>query len=89
MPSDRSKYQIAVLREDEGKGGSKLIHRIFQQGRKVFISKPINHFPLEDAAEKTNCYWNGQEYSPGAEVCANGKLMRCSGNGQWYHVGWC
>ncbi|MDE0588995.1 reductive dehalogenase [Halocynthiibacter sp. C4] len=50
-PADRSKYQIAVLREDEGRGGSKLMHRIFNEGRRVFISKPINHFPLvEDAS---------------------------------------
>ena len=45
-PADRSRYQIAVLREDEGRGGSKLLHRIFTEGRKIFISKPINHFPL-------------------------------------------
>lgn len=45
-PADRSKYQIAVLREDDGRGGSKLLHRIFHPGRKVFISRPINHFPL-------------------------------------------
>jgi len=43
---DRSKYQIGVLREREGRGGSDLLHRIFTEGRKVFISKPINHFPL-------------------------------------------
>ena len=49
-PADRSKYQIAVLREDTGKGGSKLMHRIFEPGRRVFISHPINHFPLEDSA---------------------------------------
>ncbi len=50
-PADRSKYQIAVLREDGGRGGSKLLHRIFHEGRRVFISYPINHFPLvEDAA---------------------------------------
>ena len=49
-PADRSKYQIAVLREDAGRGGSKLMHRIFEEGRRVFISKPNNHFPLvEDA----------------------------------------
>ncbi|MEM1199206.1 MAG: 2Fe-2S iron-sulfur cluster-binding protein [Pseudomonadota bacterium] len=46
-PADRSCYQIGVLREDDGQGGSKLLHRIFTQGRKIFISKPINHFPLQ------------------------------------------
>jgi ferredoxin-NADP reductase len=49
-PADRSKYQIAVLREDEGRGGSKLMHRIFEAGRRVHISKPINHFPLHENA---------------------------------------
>ncbi|MBB3992821.1 reductive dehalogenase [Sulfitobacter undariae] len=49
-PADRSTYQIAVLREDAGRGGSKLMHRIFAQGRRVFISKPINHFPLDTQA---------------------------------------
>ncbi|MDA7425452.1 2Fe-2S iron-sulfur cluster-binding protein [Thalassococcus lentus] len=50
-PADRSAYQIAVLREDAGRGGSKLLHRIFAQGRRVFVSRPINHFPLiEDAS---------------------------------------
>ena len=50
-PSDRSVYQIGVLREDKGRGGSALLHRIFSEGRRVFVSRPINHFPLvEDAA---------------------------------------
>ena len=45
-PADRSKYQVGVLREDAGRGGSKLLHRIFSEGRRIFVSKPINHFPL-------------------------------------------
>lgn len=49
-PDDRTKYQIAVLREESGRGGSKLMHRIFEEGRKVFISKPLNHFPLHEDA---------------------------------------
>ena len=51
-PSDKNKYQIGVLREDQGRGGSKLLHRIFTEGRKIFISKPINHFPLAPAGTK-------------------------------------
>jgi ferredoxin-NADP reductase len=51
-PADRSVYQIGVLREDEGRGGSALMHRIFSEGRKIFISKPINHFPLAQDATK-------------------------------------
>ena len=47
-PANRDAYQVAVLREDEGRGGSLLMHRIFTEGRKVFISRPINHFDLSD-----------------------------------------
>jgi len=56
-PVDRSKYQIAVLREDGGRGGSALMHRIFETGRMVFISKPINHFPLVQPAN--HCFLMG------------------------------
>ncbi len=45
-PADRSCYTIAVQREVAGRGGSELLHRVFAQGRRVFVSKPINHFPL-------------------------------------------
>ncbi len=63
-PADRSKYQIAVLREDHGRGGSKLMHRIFEQGRRVFISKPINHFPLTKAASFTYLMGGGIGVTP-------------------------
>jgi len=63
-PADRSKYQIAVLREDEGKGGSKLMHRIFEQGRAVFISRPINHFPLVEDASFTYLMGGGIGITP-------------------------
>ena len=63
-PADKSLYQIGVLREDEGKGGSKLMHRIFSEGRKIFISKPINHFPLDEAATKTFLMGGGIGVTP-------------------------
>lgn len=63
-PADRSTYQIAVLREDTGRGGSKLMHRIFMHGRRVFISKPINHFPLVEDAPKTLLMGGGIGVTP-------------------------
>ncbi|NOD48997.1 MULTISPECIES: reductive dehalogenase [unclassified Ruegeria] len=63
-PSDRSTYQIGVLREDEGRGGSALLHRIFSEGRKVFISKPINHFELDETATKSFLMGGGIGITP-------------------------
>ncbi len=63
-PADRSKYQIGVLREDQGRGGSKMMHRIFVEGRKVFISKPINHFDLVEDATKTFLMGGGIGITP-------------------------
>jgi len=63
-PADRTKYQIGVLREDAGRGGSKLMHRIFAEGRKIFISKPINHFELAEGASKTFLMGGGIGITP-------------------------
>ncbi len=52
-PADRSRYQIAVLHERHGRGGSALMHRIFSVGRKVFVSHPVNHFPLDETARRS------------------------------------
>ena len=49
-PADRTVYQIGVLNEHDGRGGSRLMHRIFNEGRKIFISRPINHFPVDSEA---------------------------------------
>ena len=63
-PRDRSTYQIGVLREDEGRGGSALMHRIFNEGRTVFVSKPINHFELVEDAAKTFLMGGGIGITP-------------------------
>ena len=63
-PADRSVYQTGILREDNGRGGSALLHRIFSEGRKVFISKPINHFPLDESASKTILMGGGIGITP-------------------------
>ena len=63
-PKNRSYYQIAVLREDSGRGGSQLMHRIFSEGRKVFISRPINHFELVESAPKSYFMGGGIGVTP-------------------------
>jgi reductive dehalogenase len=63
-PADRTKYQIAVLREDDGRGGTKLMSRIFEVGRRVFISKPINHFPLVENASHSFLMGGGIGITP-------------------------
>ncbi|MEM7280360.1 MAG: 2Fe-2S iron-sulfur cluster-binding protein [Pseudomonadota bacterium] len=63
-PKNRQHYEIAVLREPEGRGGSKLLHRIFSEGRRVFVSKPINHFPLEGSARHSYLMGGGIGVTP-------------------------
>lgn len=63
-PADLSRYQIAVLREDDGRGGSKLLRRIFTEGRKIFISPPRNHFPLDETATRSTLMGGGIGITP-------------------------
>ena len=63
-PANRDAYQVAVLREDAGRGGSLLMHRIFNEGRKVFISRPINHFDLSDTSGRSFLMGGGIGVTP-------------------------
>ncbi len=52
-PGDTDKYETAILREAEGEGGSKYMHDEVSIGDELFIAeKPINHFPLDEGANK-------------------------------------
>ncbi|XDA97648.1 2Fe-2S iron-sulfur cluster-binding protein [Sulfitobacter sp. LCG007] len=63
-PADRKRYRIAVLREDVGRGGSALLHRIFTTGRRVFLSPPVNDFPLVEEASHTTLLGGGIGITP-------------------------
>ncbi|WP_339764766.1 4Fe-4S double cluster binding domain-containing protein [uncultured Sulfitobacter sp.] len=63
-PADRTRYRVAVLREDEGRGGSALLHRIFTQGRRVFVSAPTNHFELVEDAPHSLLFGGGIGVTP-------------------------
>lgn len=45
-PAERSHYEIAVLKESAGRGGSLAMHERLREGDALTITAPINHFPL-------------------------------------------
>lgn len=49
-PSDLSSWQIAVLYEPEGRGGSTFVHNELRVGDRLLVTRPKNNFKLEDAA---------------------------------------
>lgn len=44
----RDAYEIAVLREEEGSGGSAAVHENYQLGTRLHIDMPGNHFGLHE-----------------------------------------
>ncbi|SIT46494.1 Vanillate O-demethylase oxidoreductase [Paraburkholderia ribeironis] len=45
-PADRLRYQIAVLRDGQSRGGSAGMHEALREGDEIRISAPRNQFPL-------------------------------------------
>jgi ferredoxin-NADP reductase len=48
-PSDRTVLQVAVLREEAGRGGSRHVHDVLAAGQLVEVDGPRNHFELVEA----------------------------------------
>lgn len=51
-PADRHRYEIAVLNERAGRGGSKALHETAKPGLTWTVSMPRNHFPLIEGASR-------------------------------------
>jgi ferredoxin-NADP reductase len=49
-PAARDSWQIAVLREPQGRGGSAYVHDHLREGTAVRVRGPRNNFPLRPAA---------------------------------------
>lgn len=49
-PARRDIYEIAVLREEEGAGGSRAVHNLFDLGLKLHCALPQNNFSLHEDA---------------------------------------
>ncbi|HEU5333449.1 MAG TPA: PDR/VanB family oxidoreductase, partial [Actinocrinis sp.] len=45
-PSDRTAWRVAVLREQDGRGGSAFVHDRLAEGDEVTVRGPRNHFAL-------------------------------------------
>ena len=52
-PAESHRYQIAVLRDPNTRGGSAAMHDRIQVGDEIAISAPKNHFPLAHEAKKS------------------------------------
>jgi ferredoxin-NADP reductase len=48
-PEDDAAYQVAVLREPDGRGGSARVHDELAAGDRIRVDGPRNHFALVDA----------------------------------------
>ena len=53
-PADRDRYVVAVLREPQGRGGSKALHDKVAVGHLLEVSEPRNDFAL-DLSEDRHC----------------------------------
>ena len=51
-PADRSRYVIAVLKENGGRGGSRLLHEIMQVQNIITVSLPRNNFAVVPYANR-------------------------------------
>lgn len=51
-PMDGSGYEIAVRREDRGRGGSRFMHRQVREGDLLRVGAPVNLFALDLRARK-------------------------------------
>lgn len=51
-PADAQAYEIAVLREDAGRGGSAWVHGSLQVGHALKIRGPSNHFRLDEGLQR-------------------------------------
>jgi ferredoxin-NADP reductase/predicted pyridoxine 5'-phosphate oxidase superfamily flavin-nucleotide-binding protein len=47
-PARRDLYEIAVLREEQGSGGSAAVHSGYQLGTRLNVDMPRNHFALHE-----------------------------------------
>jgi ferredoxin-NADP reductase len=81
-PARRDAYEIAVLREDEGGGGSLAVHDQFSIGRKLQTELPQNHFQLHGDETPAVLIAGGIGITP---IKAMAQALKARGKGMHLH----
>ena len=63
-PGETHRYQIGVLRDPAGRGGSAAMHDGVHEGQLLQISPPKNHFPLHEEATRSLLFAGGIGITP-------------------------
>ncbi len=63
-PQDRTRYEIAVLKDPASRGGSVKLHEALTEGVRVRVSEPRNHFALEHSDAKAILLGGGIGVTP-------------------------
>ncbi|MFZ2155679.1 MAG: pyridoxamine 5'-phosphate oxidase family protein [Bradyrhizobium sp.] len=85
-PHRRDMYEIAVLREEAGRGGSAAIHASWRIGTRLMLDVPANQFPLHDDRRHTVLVAGGIGITPikamAQELKARGNLFELHYSGR-------
>ena len=81
-PEQRDVYEIAVLREETGRGGSRAIHKLFEIGVRLRCGLPQNHFPLHTDARPAVLIAGGIGITP---INAMARALTVRGNTMQLH----
>ena len=76
-PQRRDMYEIAVLHEEAGRGGSAAIHGTWQIGTRLALDRPANQFPLHDDDRPAVLIAGGVGITP---IMAMAQEMKARGN---------
>jgi ferredoxin-NADP reductase/predicted pyridoxine 5'-phosphate oxidase superfamily flavin-nucleotide-binding protein len=76
-PKRRDIYEIAVLKEEQGQGGSLAIHQCLHLGQEIHCAHPVNHFSLHDDDRPAVLIAGGIGITP---IKAMAQSLQCRGN---------
>jgi len=81
-PAEKGRYVTAVLREENGAGGSKWMHDNVSVGDELATTQPTNHFPLAEDAAKHILIAGGIGVTP---IMAMGHRLKAMGADYVFH----